>query len=184
MVKSPLVLLFAALVGVVAGDVRFLQDDNATDVTESTCTKIMEIICDNDGVYQLNMLCEAIQMAGVQEEFDTDTWTVFAPTDAAFASLPSELIAKLVGGPTLDDHGGLIDMLAFHTVQGFELESTDLRCDGRTAMANEEFSVTICEGDRVYQIGLGNPVTAYPEITVANIEACNGFVHLINGVML
>ena len=174
--KSLAAFLLATFVGAVSGDSRFLQDSN--------CTEIMEVICDNDGEYELNTLCQAIQMAGIEDEFDMDTWTVFAPVDAAFNSIPSEAITALMGGPDMDDDRGLADILAFHAVGGVALESTDLRCDGRTFMANEEFTVTICEGDRVFQTGIGNPVTDYPEIVVSDIETCNGYVHLISGVML
>ena len=159
-----------------------LTDDQLFRAANTNCSTIMEIICDNDNELSTDTLCEAIQLAGLQDDLDTDTWTLFAPTNDAFDSLPDDVINSLLGGPTMDDTRGLIDLIAFHAVPGEEWNSTDLKCDGRIFMANEEYSVTICEGDRLYQVGVGNPTTNYPEITGATIEACNGIVHTIRYV--
>lgn len=150
---------------------------------ESNCTSIMEFVCDNDSEFDTVILCEAIQMAGIHEEFELDPWTLFAPTDEAFEAIPTEVVNSLMG-EDMDDTRGLIDLLAYHSINGEVVESTDLICEGRLLMANEEFTVTICEGERVYQVGLGNPITAYPEIVMADIRTCNGVIHIIDKVML
>ena len=156
------------------GDSRFLQF-----LDDSNCTSIIETIC--EGEYSTDTLCDFLDIAGIGDELENGTWTVFAPTDDAFDSVPIDYVNMLVGG---NDTFLLMNLLAFHTVDGEALMSSDLRCDGRVSMANEELTVTRCEGDRVYQIGLGNPITDYPEITFVDIETCNGVVHLINKVML
>jgi uncharacterized surface protein with fasciclin (FAS1) repeats len=171
--------VWASSTGAVSMDSRFLQDQG-----DSNCTEILEILCDNDGEYPTSMMCEVIKMAEHEDDLGVDTWTIFAPTDDAFASIPPEIINELMGDASIGDMTGLSDLIAFHAVPGLALESTDLMCDGRTFMANDEFSITVCEGDRVYQVGKGNPTAVYPEITVTNIEACNGIIHLVSEVML
>ena len=164
----------AYMVCVFADDEQFRPDTN--------CSTIMDIVCDSDNGLATDALCEAIKLAGLQDDLDTDTWTLFAPTNDAFDSLSEEIIDSLLGGPTMDDTRGLMDLIAFHAVPGVELNSTALKCEERTFMTNEEYSVTICEGDRLFQVGAGNPTIAYPEIIGANIEACNGIVHTLRYV--
>ena len=171
--------VWASSAGAVSGDSRFLQDQG-----DSNCKDIIDILCETDGEYPTGLWCDAIQIAGIEDTLRNDTWTIFAPTNDAWASMPPDVINALFGDALVGDVSGLNDLMDFHAVQGQELESTDLLCDGETLMSNDEFSVTICEGDRVYQVGMGNSVDAYPEITVANIEACNGVVHLVSEMML
>jgi len=171
--------VWASSAGAVSGDSRFLQDRG-----DSNCTEIIEILCDNDSEYPTGLLCDAIGIAKIEDALGNDTWAIFAPTDDAWASMPPEVMNALFGDTVVGDTTVLSDLLAFHSVQGVALESTDLLCDGETLMSNDEFSVTICEGDRVYQVGMGNSVAVYPEIVVTNIEACNGIVHLVNEMML
>lgn len=151
---------------------------------DSNCTTIAEIVCDNGGEYPTDTLCEAVLMAGIQGDLETETWTLFAPIDDAFESMPSAAEDVLMGGPTMDNARGITEMLAFHLVEGVAMESTAFKCDELVPMANEEYSVTICEGDRVFQVGIGNLPTQYPEITVTDIQACNGVIHLVNEVIL
>mmetsp|Transcript_108148 Transcript_108148/g.220829 ORF Transcript_108148/g.220829 Transcript_108148/m.220829 type:complete len:253 (-) Transcript_108148:146-904(-) len=171
-------VLSAASIGAYEMDIGFRKSEN------TNCSTIMEIICEKDGEYETETLCEAIQLAGLQDDLDTELWTLFAPTDSAFDDLSDAALESLLGGPTMDDTRGLVELLAFHVVPGEGMNSTELTCDARTFMANEEFSVTICEDDRIFQAGVGNPTTNYPEITEANIEACNGVIHLIEYVCI
>eukprot|EP00536_Pseudo-nitzschia_multiseries_P007050 jgi/Psemu1/194401/e_gw1.157.17.1 len=140
----------------------------------------MDIICDNDNL-ATETLCEAIRMAGLEDDLNTDTWTVFAPINAAFDALPETAVSELLDG---DNTRRLIDLIAFHTVPELSLTSTDLKCDSRIFMGNEDFSVTICEGDKTFQVGRANPIANYPQIVSSNIEACNGIVHTLSEVML
>jgi len=156
---------------------RFLQDP-----FDSNCTSIREIICGS--IYPTDLLCDALEMAGIDDELEDDIWTVFAPTNDAFDNIPEEIAELILSDPSNDENRELVTILALHVFPGVALKSTDLKCDGKILMANEEYTVTICEGDRMYQMGPGNLVTDYPEIIVENIEACNGMVHLISEVLL
>jgi len=98
-------------------------------------------------------------------------FTVFAPTDAAFAALPSGTIETLLTDPT----GTLAQILLYHVVAGQAL-STDLT-DGQTitTLLGEDITVTI---------GMNGVMINNATVVVADITATNGVVHVIDAVLL
>ncbi len=113
----------------------------------------------------------AVVAAGLVETLQGEgPFTVFAPTDAAFAALPEGTVESL-----LNDLPSLTDILTYHVV-GAKAMSTDLS-DGQMIMTvqGKEVSVTINE-DGVF---INNA-----KVTVADIEAENGVVHVIDAVLL
>ncbi len=98
-------------------------------------------------------------------------FTVFAPTDAAFAALPSGTIETLLTDPT----GTLAQILLYHVVSGQAL-STDLS-DGQTitTLLGEDITVTI---------GMNGVMINNATVVVADITATNGVVHVIDAVLL
>jgi uncharacterized surface protein with fasciclin (FAS1) repeats len=98
-------------------------------------------------------------------------FTVFAPTDAAFAALPSGTIETLLTDPT----GTLAQILLYHVVSGQAL-STDLT-DGQTitTLLGEDITVTI---------GMNGVMINNATVVVADITATNGVVHVIDAVLL
>ena len=171
---SPAVALFGMLQGG--------YYDNDDDDNNDNCKSITEVICDNPN--STDVLCDILLLAGIDDDLETDTYTVFAPTNEAFDDIPDEVVDLIMGDPSNDENRELQNILGLHVHPGVALKDTDLKCDGKILMANEEYTVTICEGDRMYQMGPGNLVTDYPEIVVKNIEACNGIVHVISEVIL
>ncbi|MBV6645316.1 MAG: fasciclin domain-containing protein [Cyclobacteriaceae bacterium] len=105
---------------------------------------------------------------------NTGTFTVFAPTDQAFASL-----LGVVGQVELDDipEDVLKRILQYHVVSGTAAKSSDLT-DGQsipTLLADESVTVTI-SGSNV-QIDDAN-------VTSPNIEAVNGIIHVVDAVLV
>jgi hypothetical protein len=101
----------------------------------------------------------------------TGPFTVFAPTDAAFAALPAGTIETLLTNPT----GTLAQILLYHVVGGQAL-STDLS-DGQTitTLLGEDITVTI---------GMNGVMINNATVVVANVTATNGVVHVIDAVLL
>jgi uncharacterized surface protein with fasciclin (FAS1) repeats len=162
--------------------------------SDQNCSTIAQIICENEydnPLVATDTLCDAIKLAGLEDDLSEEDWTLFAPTNEAFDTLPEEYKNSLLGltigdgssGDNIDDMRAIIDLLAFHAVPGEALNGTDLSCDGRLFMANDEASITVCEGDRTFQVGVGNLATKWPEIIITDIEACNGMVHVIRYVI-
>lgn len=98
-------------------------------------------------------------------------FTVFAPTDAAFAALPAGTIETLLTDPT----GTLAQILLYHVVSGAAL-STSLT-DGQTitTLLGEDITVTI---------GMNGVMINGATVVVADIVADNGVVHVIDAVLL
>jgi uncharacterized surface protein with fasciclin (FAS1) repeats len=98
-------------------------------------------------------------------------FTVFAPTDAAFASLPSGTIETLLTDPT----GTLAQILLYHVVAGQALSAT--LSDGQTitTLLGEDITVTI---------GMNGVMINNATVVVADITATNGVVHVIDAVLL
>ena len=118
------------------------------------------------------ILAAAVGAAGLVETLSGDgPFTVFAPTDAAFALLPEGLVATLLEDPS----GQLTTILTHHVFAGSAL-STDLY-DGMMVptIAGGELEVTI-DSTGVY---IDNAM-----VTAANIETSNGVVHVIDAVLI
>ena len=118
------------------------------------------------------ILAAAVGAAGLVETLSGDgPFTVFAPTDAAFTLLPEGTVESLIADTT----GALATILTHHVSGGSTL-STDLY-DGMmiTTVAGTELMVSI-DSNGVYIDGA--------MVTVANLTADNGVVHVINAVLL
>ena len=98
-------------------------------------------------------------------------FTVFAPTDAAFAALPEGTVATLLEDPT----GDLAQILLYHVVAAKAM-STDLS-DGQmiATVQGKEVKVTIKDG----KVMINNA-----KVTTANIKTDNGVVHVIDAILM
>ena len=141
---------------------------------------VADIACNTDGSFSgFSTLCAALQAAGLEAALRDGTYTVFAPTDDAFANLPNGTVDAL-----LNDIPSLTNVLLFHAVADQEIFSTDLECTQLIEMANGEDSRTVCSDGKIHQKGAGNPRDNMPEIITTDIVASNGVVHVVSQVML
>ncbi len=118
-------------------------------------------------------LVSAVQAAGLEETLRGEgPFTVFAPTDEAFAAVPQETLDALFADPS----GALTDVLTYHVVPGKVL-STDLS-DGMMAetVNGESLKITI-EDDGTVMVNGAKVVTA-------DIETSNGVIHVIDTVLV
>ena len=109
-----------------------------------------------------------LETAVIAAELDDDLsgagpFTVFAPTDDAFAALGS-LVTDLLQDPT----GELAEILLYHVVSG-NILSTDLTEGSVPTLNGKEVSVSFDNGS----VMINNAT-----VTFANIETDNGVVHL------
>jgi len=119
-----------------------------------------------------NTLAAALGAAGLVETLKGDgPFTVFAPTDDAFAALPEGTVEDLLKPENKDQ---LTAILTYHVVAG-KVMSTDLS-DGMMA--------TTVEGSDI-KIDLSNGVMVNDAtVTAADIEASNGVIHVIDKVIM
>jgi transforming growth factor-beta-induced protein len=142
----------------------------------SSCSSITTLACGSAG---LETLCTAVKAAGLNGTLASGTFTVFAPTNDAFKNLPNGTLDAL-----LKDIPALKNILLFHVVSGRAVFSTNLKCTRKLRMATGKNSRTVCQNNKKFQKGAGNPRSKMPEILTPDIKACNGVVHLVSQVML
>ncbi|GGH62481.1 fasciclin domain-containing protein [Frigidibacter albus] len=117
-------------------------------------------------------LVAAVQAAGLVETLKGEgPFTVFAPTDAAFAALPAGTVEDLLKPENKEQ---LAAVLTYHVVPG-KVMSTDLT-NGMTAATVQGADVTIMTEGGV-KVNAAN-------VTTADIEASNGVIHVIDAVIL
>ncbi len=119
---------------------------------------------------------ETLEMAVIAAELADDLsgagpFTVFAPTDEAFDAVDPDVLANLLENPT----GNLAQILLYH-VLGDEVYAADMT-DGemRATLQGEDVTISITGGDVMINQAL---------VTLADLEADNGVVHVINAVLL
>lgn len=124
------------------------------------------------GTDALSTLVTAVKAAGLVETLSGDgPFTVFAPTNDAFAALPEGVLADLLKP---ENKAQLVKVLTYHVV-GASVKSTDLS-DGQKAATVEGQEITVDLSDGV-KIESANVVSA-------DIMASNGVVHVIDAVIL
>ena len=118
-------------------------------------------------------LVAAVQAAGLVDTLNSDgPFTVFAPTDDAFAAALDAL--GLTAEELLADTETLTAILTYHVVAG-EVLSTDLT-DGMTAatVQGEEITVDLSAGVMINGVN----------VVTADVPASNGVIHAVDGVLL
>ncbi|MBN1622991.1 MAG: fasciclin domain-containing protein [Clostridia bacterium] len=127
-------------------------------------------IASNDSSFSI--LVTALQTAELVEALQGEgPFTVFAPTDEAFASL---LEALDITAEELLSQSGLADVLLYHVVQG-KVMSTDLTDEMMAETLNgESIKVDLSDGVKINE----------STVTTADIEATNGVIHVIDTVLI
>lgn len=122
------------------------------------------------GASQFKTLVTAVQAAGLVETLQgTGPFTVFAPTDAAFAKLPAGTVEGL-----LKDLPKLTSILTYHVVPGKVLARDVAGLKSAKTVQGSDVRMDSHHGVKI------NNAT----VTQADIEASNGVIHQIDTVLL
>lgn len=120
-----------------------------------------------------NTLVAAVQAAGLEDTLRGDgPFTVFAPTDEAFAALPEGTVENLLLPENLES---LQAVLTYHVLPG-KVMSADI--------AGQELSVATVEGSEVSVNATDGVMVDGANVVAADIEATNGVIHVIDAVIL
>ena len=141
-----------------------------TGLSSLAQTTVLDVVVDSENH---NTLEAAVLAAGLETALGDPMadLTVFAPTDAAFSMIPSEVIDALLADPT----GDLTQILLYH-VLGSSVESGDLQ-DG--------MMVETLQGNNIYvSIDMDGTVMINDATVIdADIVTDNGVVHVIDAVL-
>ncbi|NEN24632.1 T9SS type A sorting domain-containing protein, partial [Cryomorpha ignava] len=153
--------------GVTAGAQTYYWDDVTFGSAPEPFTVVDIIANSNDH----NTLEAALVAAGLIDALNGDgPFTVFAPTDEAFANLPDGVLDALLADPT----GDLQEILLYH-VLGMEVLEADIVAGDQTTLQGEAVTITITSG----QVFVNDAL-----ITVTDLMADNGVVHVIDAVLI
>ena len=125
------------------------------------------------GAGTFNTLVAAVKAAGLAETLSgKGPFTVFAPTDAAFAKLPAGTVEAL-----LADKAKLTSILTFHVVSGKVLAGDIVKANGAKpkSVNGQALDVTVQNG----KVSVNNA-----NVVKADVMASNGVIHVIDTVLL
>ena len=139
----------------------------------SLSVKAQDIVDTAVSAGMFNTLVAAVQAAGLVETLKGDgPFTVFAPTDEAFAKLPEGTVENLLKPENRDQ---LVAVLTYHVVPG-KIMSADIA--GKTA------EVASVQGSALSVDATDGVTVDGASVVSADIETDNGVIHVIDAVVL
>ncbi len=172
-----LLLTVFALVAAACGSTATTTSTTATTAAPATSTtdamkpEMADVVGVATEAGNFSTLLTAVEAAGLVDTLQGDgPFTVFVPTDEAFAALPAGTLEAL-----LADTEALSDVLLYHVVSGEVLASDVIGLDSATTVQGEDIAITV-EGESV-KVNEANVVTT-------DIAASNGVIHIIDQVIL
>jgi len=131
-----------------------------------------------ESVDSLSTLVAALVGGGLVDTLSGEgPFTVFAPTNEAFAKLPAGTLDDLMKPENKDQ---LVDILTYHVVPGKILAGDLSSFQAVTTVESKPLHVVSWGG----QVQLGPSLTDLSKVTLADNLAVNGVVHVIDGVLL
>jgi uncharacterized surface protein with fasciclin (FAS1) repeats len=126
-------------------------------------------IAANDG--RFSTLVAAVQAAGLADVLASEgPYTVFAPTDDAFAKLPEGTVEAL-----LNDIPALTEILLYHVVPGKVSSSQVVALNSAETAAEKNIEIKVMDGEVIIN---------QARVIITDIEASNGIIHVIDEVIL
>ncbi|AKQ46593.1 hypothetical protein TH63_14690 [Rufibacter radiotolerans] len=147
------------------------DDTMTTDAAAATGTKdIVALASETPSLSTLVQALKAADLVGALQ--GTGPFTVFAPTNEAFAALPAGTLESLLKP---ENKQKLIDVLTYHVVEG-NVKSTDL--------TNNMMPKTLNGATLKVMLHTNSVMINDATVTMPNVAATNGVVHVIDKVLL
>jgi uncharacterized surface protein with fasciclin (FAS1) repeats len=168
-------ILALSLVAVACGDddaaTTTSTNPTTTTTTEAPMAEAMDIVDTAIAAGSFNTLVAAVEAAGLVDTLKGDgPFTVFAPTDEAFAALPEGTIEAL-----LEDIPTLTDILLYHVVPGKVLAADVVNLTSATTALGQDVQISVENG---------NVMINGATVIATDIETSNGVIHVIDTVIL
>jgi uncharacterized surface protein with fasciclin (FAS1) repeats len=118
-----------------------------------------------------NTLVTALKAAGLVETLSGEgPFTVFAPTDEAFAEIPEDQLNAL-----LADKEALTAVLTYHVVAGKVMAEDVVKLSSATTVNGQDVEIKVMDGKVMIDDA---------QVTTADIDTTNGVIHVVNKVIL
>jgi transforming growth factor-beta-induced protein len=173
--SSLFVLLFASLVLAACGTPAAAPV--ATAVPPTAVPALSDIVDTAIADGRFTTLVTAVQAGGLVDTLKgAGPFTVFAPTDDAFAKLPAGTVEGLLKPENLET---LKNILLYHVVPGAVMAADVVTLDGKsadTAFAGNAIAISVKDG----KVFLNETV----QVIITDIATSNGVIHVIDTVLL
>ncbi len=144
-------------------------DDAATMEEEEPAPTIVDIAAGDE---RFSTLVTALDSAGLVQTLQGDgPFTVLAPTNAAFGELPEGTLDQLLAAENRDQ---LTAILTYHVADGTYMAADVMDASSLTTLEGSAIDVSVEDGTVMV-----NEAT----VTATDIEASNGVIHVIDGVL-
>lgn len=121
-----------------------------------------------------NTLAAALEAAGLVNVLKGDgPFTVFAPTDEAFAKLPAGTVENLLKPENIDQ---LKAVLTYHVVSGKVMAEDVVKLNTATTVNGADVNIAVV--DEAVKLNNGS------KVVMADVNASNGVIHVIDTVIL
>jgi uncharacterized surface protein with fasciclin (FAS1) repeats len=138
-----------------------------------TAAKADDIVDTAIAAGSFETLVAAVQAAGLEETLRGEgPFTVFAPTDEAFAALPEGTVESLLEEENRDQ---LVSILTYHVLPGAVMSSD---------IAGQALSVETVQGAELAIDATDGVRVGEAMVVTADIEASNGVIHVIDTVLI
>ena len=158
--------------GLTAGSTAMASSCSASSTTtakSSAPSTVVSVAASSD---QFKTLVAAITAAGLADELQADgPYTVFAPTDAAFAKLPAGTVDNLLKPENKDQ---LIAVLKYHVLSG-KVMAADVKTMKATTVQGQDVQLKVNDSG----VFVDNA-----KVVQTDLVADNGVIHVIDTVIL
>ena len=165
---------FAIVVGTVSQSAFAQQCSNASGSSYASAEKKAKDIVDTAvGAGKFKTLAAALTAAGLVDTLKgKGPFTVFAPTDEAFAKLPAGTLDELLKPENKEK---LTSILTYHVVAGRVMAADVVKLSSAKTVQGSEVKIKVEDG-KVFVDGA--------QVTTTDIKASNGVIHIIDSVIL
>ena len=131
-----------------------------------------DIVAVASGAGSFNTLVAAVKAAGLVETLQGDgPFTVFAPTDEAFAKLPKGTVEDLLKP---ENKAKLVAILTYHVVAG-KVMAADVKTMKAKTVNGKELDIKVTDG---------HVTVDSAKVVKTDVAASNGVIHVIDTVVL
>jgi uncharacterized surface protein with fasciclin (FAS1) repeats len=164
-------LKLAAVVAALGLFVAACGGDAEETTTTTAPAALMDIVDTAVASGSFTTLVTAVQAAGLVETLKGEgPFTVFAPTDAAFAALPEGTLESL-----LADIPALTDILLYHVVPGKVMAADVVSLTSATTAQGSDLAILVEDGKVMINDAM---------VITTDIETSNGVIHVIDAVLI
>jgi uncharacterized surface protein with fasciclin (FAS1) repeats len=159
---KPLIKSLVCLLGLVSLSAGTLRAEDKKDIVDTAVA-----------AGSFKTLAAALGAAGLVDTLKGDgPFTVFAPTDEAFAKLPEGTVEELLKP---ENKATLVDILTYHVVAGNVPSTTAVTLKEATALNKKVIALEVKDGALMLNAS---------KVVTADIEASNGVIHVIDAVLM